>query len=846
MANFRLTDSPRHNRRTPPPPLTLNLNLRLRPVRFGFVVRPEDGAAISRIFRVNTCLWGGQYNPIIPYLARLPRWWDRHGHRFETAMQIVEGYLDFFEPDILVEAERGIAAKIGFDKDRVIQLSEVLVDPADRLTRGYGLPVFDLYRELYKTEFQFLRRHKPGIVRVKAAEVSLRRFSACVFGEFPQTKALDYLEKAFKDAFDPEAVTLDPASLAKLYRSEGSSPLDIGRLKLEVHYNTHDDPTFFVLDAKEPRDLIDFWNLRATCQDVIAIPAQWLGELADYCKESVTRTHRPLPDNSHGVMISTRVMFSRSIPSAEIEGLFQKGFQTANPRAAAIQAWYPPIWRPSPEFMVRSTRPTVEAEENSLEVTYDPDRPEIRFSGLQPAFAHRFGGTHRWVNVVRMRDWSHANRIASVFPCDPKRASFPRLRLGIGRIVSTTEGLIAFADHKGIPESWTLMDGPTAISEWLKERNITTSFSTAGRATQQVIQTMGGFFGTGKLAHVGIVRLLDEMSRRPITRSVHVQEFKNKVDAAVGNDIWRSNTFETLVERKAVELGLELKCPKCDTWGWHPLSQLDYSVSCELCLRPFAFPVANPTASESARWAYGVVGPFALPDFARGGYSAALAIRFFSEVIGSSTSSAVTWSSGQKLRLPTGKETEADFILWYQRREVLRPDYPTEVVFGEAKSFGKEAFEEKDVERLRLLADTFPGAILVFATMKEAADLSKREIKLIRQLAEWGREFDRERLGIRAPVVLLTGTELFTAHSLEATWRDKGGKHAHLVQHPSVRLDILQNMADLTQQLYLGMPPYHAWLETRRRKRLELTRLHLAVRGDGAAGPAVATPISMK
>jgi hypothetical protein len=395
--------------------------------------------------------------------------------------------------------------------------------------------------------------------------------------------------------------------------------------------------------------------------------------------------------------------------------------------------------------------------------------------------------------------------------------------------------LVAFADYKGISESWTLKDGAAVISEWLKERSIEASFSPAGRATQQIIQTLGGFFGTGRLAHVGIVRLLDEMSRRPITRSAHVLEFRNKIDAAVGDDLRRRNTFETLVERKAVELGLELKCPKCDSWGWHPLSQLDYSVSCELCLRSFAFPLANPTSSDSARWAYRVVGPFALPDYARGGYSAALAIRCFAEVIGSSTSSALTWSSGQQLQLPNGEKTEADFILWYQRREVLRPDYPTEIVFGEAKSFGKEAFEEKDVVRLRLLADAFPGAVLVFATMKEAADLSKREIQVIRQLAEWGREFDRERLGIRAPVILLTGTELFAAHSLEATWREKGGKHAQLIQHPSVRLDVLQNLADFTQQLYLGMPPYHIWLESKRRKRLELARRRLAEKDGGAA-----------
>ena len=59
-------------------------------------------------------------------------------------------------------------------------------------------------------------------------------------------------------------------------------------------------------------------------------------------------------------------------------------------------------------------------------------------------------------------------------------------------------------------------------------------------------------------------------------------------------------------------------------------------------------------------------------------------------------------------------------------------DYLTEIVFGEAKSFGREAFKEDDVAKMKLLAESFPGAILVFATMKEANALSQEEIKHIK------------------------------------------------------------------------------------------------------------------
>ena len=81
-------------------------------------------------------------------------------------------------------------------------------------------------------------------------------------------------------------------------------------------------------------------------------------------------------------------------------------------------------------------------------------------------------------------------------------------------------------------------------------------------------------------------------------------------------------------------------------------------------------------------------------------------------------------------------------------------------MFGEAKSFGKEVFKQDDVDNMKLLAESFPGSILVFATMKE--ELSEEEIDRIRKLAYWGRGYDKERRQTRAPVIVLTGTELFS------------------------------------------------------------------------------------
>jgi hypothetical protein len=75
----------------------------------------------------------------------------------------------------------------------------------------------------------------------------------------------------------------------------------------------------------------------------------------------------------------------------------------------------------------------------------------------------------------------------------------------------------------------------------------------------------------------------------------------------------------------------------------------------------------------------------------------------------------------------------------------------------------------------------------------------------IGQFALWG----RERLPDgrpHTPVIVLTAIELFCAWQLKQTWRDFGGQRAIMVQSPIVELENLWTLADLTQQVCLGLP----------------------------------------
>jgi hypothetical protein len=134
------------------------------------------------------------------------------------------------------------------------------------------------------------------------------------------------------------------------------------------------------------------------------------------------------------------------------------------------------------------------------------------------------------------------------------------------------------------------------------------------------------------------------------------------------------------------------------------------------------------------------------------------------------------------------------------------------LIIGECKSFNR--FEKKDFARAAEAANLFPGAILCFCTFNEALD--KEEIKGLTKLARQGRK--RMDVGKRMnPVLILTARELFSEFKMNDFYSLYGDKadYAHRVY----MRDDMQELCEFTQQIYLGMPSEHEWLEEKRKKK---------------------------
>jgi hypothetical protein len=266
-----------------------------------------------------------------------------------------------------------------------------------------------------------------------------------------------------------------------------------------------------------------------------------------------------------------------------------------------------------------------------------------------------------------------------------------------------------------------------------------------------------------------------------------------------------SRHLEALIRSHVLKLGMALRCTECQHTSWFSLEDLRPRMSCPHCLKKFTFPSGSPP--QRNQWAYRVIGPFTTGGFAGGAYCVGAALNFLIEKVARESN----WIPSFTMRDAAGKEFEADFGMLARPSRFSHTSSP-HLIIGECKSFNR--FEKRDFARANEAANLFPGAILCFCTFNEALD--KEEIKGLAKLAKQGRK--RMDVGKRMnPVLILTARELFSEFKMRDFYSLYGDK-ADYARGVYMR-DDMQELCEFTQQLYLGMPSYHEWLEEKRRKK---------------------------
>jgi len=517
------------------------------------------------------------------------------------------------------------------------------------------------------------------------------------------------------------------------------------------------------------------------------------------------------------------ILKGRSISREEHQALVES-LRESPGQIMTCQFWYPPMWD---EFThIRGHLDCAQLVADTRTTIIGDDLPTLQIATLAPAFmALNYRSGYAYANDLEISRYALKEFGTAVIP--PDQQTVARL-FGFGSADDWRIGANGLT-FLGRYVDWTVqLSQPTAsdvVASVLKSKGWTEfKISPHGNIAYQMMRHLGGPYGINLLKSRRLIQYLERLSRYgtwDLTPTFFTEVKKIAEDGPISADVHR--LIERYMDAKVFTLGLVVLCPVCTQRSWYPLDVVDYEVQCPKCLSSLKLPIHNPSGElkwayknlgpftsppdidepepgtsspPETEWAYQSLGPFAAPKRGGGAYSVLLTVNFLAGYHHSATTTALSFTA----KGHDGKALEADFMMFYRNADFW--ERRIEWVFGECRTFNK--FKQRDIDRMQLIADSFPDAVLVVATLADGFSDEEKALLLpfVKACRAYGK-LDRPRHG----VLLLTGTELFSTFGPPLCWKDKPGKGKEWADGSRFFSSLLE-LCDATQMLYLDLEPW--------------------------------------
>lgn len=788
--------------------INISAKLHLRPIRIGFLVRPNDRNSIRKIMRLSSCLWGGLYNPIIPAIKRMPiDWREAKLLKQMSGEEIVKGYIDFFEPDVYVEAEKGLLHEVGLSSiknDSIMDKNVILLDDFfNKEFRGkiepfFGQTIFDVIENIYDTERKFkLKDALPAYYSKKNNDILAEIF----MGVYPDINELKYVKDIYDDVYQPDNIKFTPELLLEVLDKKCITPFSVTSNFFDIDFDNFHEPKIYIFNPNKITDIIDLWNIRIEHPLVYPIPMDWISKLSTNIVDFIKRNFQPIKGNSSGMMHSVTIEISRSISKKYAEDNLLYHFKNLPQRAVNYKYFRTLIWKVNYENIMINQPKKLKliAEEKDIMLSVDDiDTLYSEFQVLSPHFSQRYSfSTKRWANILTIFHLNNNNNIATYLPHNTYDINWPFRNFS--KVKINKEGWVYPQEHKNSKQSVSFLRNDDAFFEWFKNKGLNVYLSEAGQIAKQILDNINGIWGLYLIDDENSINFINNMSKG-LGHSTKIAQWQEMINKRKKNGAHSRVDLDSYVERNIIKLGLETDCLYCYTKNWHGLDEVSYKVKCARCLKEYNFPQAKIKPGNN-NWKYRLIGPFATQNFAQGAYTSLLTIRFFTWFWNRDTPSNYTTASNIKYK---GKNYEIDFAIWISNKRGHNINLEPKLIIGEAKSFGINAIQKKDLEHLKETAKLLPDSFLVISVLKET--FSEDEKKLLKEFVEWSRKESSK--GKKYWVILLTATELFNEF-LTSTWKNKGEPYSNHTNYHDV--STLESLSDSTLSIYLDEKKYYEW-----------------------------------
>ena len=821
------------------------VNVKLRPIKLAFLVNPEDKESLLKAIEINTFLWGGMYNPIIPTYKELPATWqDVPIVGSPSAQELVSGYLDNFDPDYVVPMGECVDYDIDVgDFNKIKDVSEILESMETGGVPTFGIGLFEVLSCFFEDELKFQRKY-PLDICVPQFGGDFDLFFSSVFGKLPDSIDTIFWERV---ANHLEAKKIDCSTENYIELLEPSKQFLRRMTRLYLTPPGNIVQCVYFLDVTEPIDIIDYWNLRAVGWNVLAVPKQFSQEdtVREYVQGLIEENYER-PRSQYSSYRPITLLKSRSVSENQLEqfvdsfdsSLFEIPDKDKGPKYF-FQTIYPRIWD---EWARGSDRvECCEIESDTVEHNISTDQETINFKTLDPKFSRHlsFGlDEPRFVNEFNLRLYGDKELLADVIP---------KGDLNLARVIGrfdpfcwriSRKGLVYLSKHAESVMELSIPYAETIFTRWLELQGWTVNLSSPGKIAKQMLQQLDGVHGTWILAQKGIIQLLGEMSSytnilkkipeelAKLQNDLQLNGFQNSADEIegfvkhlkeiepqlagdkrpmlakpflgrlseiAGKSLEKKKGESNEVRKQRIaSLATQFRKKLIDSNAL----QLGLQVQCTVCDKRSWYSLKNADYELRCPECH---AQFSIPqniEDIEWEYSTLGAFSTSNQADGAYTvlltfrffsellEGATTPLMSFKIQKDDTELLEADLGLFYQRSKFSESE--TKIILAECKTFN--LFDQTAIDRMTDLGNAFPGAILVFAKLTEY--LSDEEKALLLPFVEesWNRYESSEPFN---PVMILTGKELF----LDLLWE------SHL---DKVRYKDLLDICSLTQDIHLG------------------------------------------
>ena len=283
----------------------------------------------------------------------MPKTWAELPFKRPKPDTVIRGYIEAFDPDVLVQFSTEVPEFITASGITIVPPQDIwsVLDAGRTLSPRFGIGIFEVLDDIFEKTFRYKAKY-PVKVILPQLPTELSLFWASVFGEIPSTLK-PILDTQFREPLEIEEPKFSVDKLEEFMEPNILFPRRIAQYGLRhvSRAGFRREARAFFLDATQTEDVIDFWNLRALGQTVLAVPKQFQGDAGmKALLIKFLKAHRiPWPHNPK-VHDYTSMVRSRNCTMEEMQAF---GTGLTIDRAAgdissdpflSLQHWYPRIW----------------------------------------------------------------------------------------------------------------------------------------------------------------------------------------------------------------------------------------------------------------------------------------------------------------------------------------------------------------------------------------------------------------------------------------------------------------------------------------------------------------------